>query len=556
MKIHELAPAYGATTTSKRVGRGIGSGLGKTAGKGHKGQKARTGGKIRRGFEGGQTPLYRRLPKRGFKNHFAKEYAVVNLSDLEKFENGTTVNAELLLSEGIIRKELDGVKVLGNGTLTKKLENIKQIFSVKDIRKKLLFTFAILLLFRIGTFITIPGLDKITINQQLGAGSNGLTAMINLISGGAFSRLSIFSMTIGPYITASIVLNLLQFVIPSLERLAKEGENGRKKLGKYTKYLTIAFALIEGLGLYFTYRAYLLAPLTYGAGKVLGLFLFLISLMAGTSLLTWLGDKITEYGIGNGISMIVFFGIVAGLPTTIRAFWNLGGAGFTGILVFALLMVGLIAVITGVVFVQKAERRIPVNYAKRVVGRKMYGGQSTHIPIKLAMAGVMPLIFAMSFMSFPSIIISLVTDTTQLSGFWGGVYKLFTASQGSHWGYLLGYAVIYMALIIVFTFVYTMFIINPVEIANNLKKNGGFIPGIRAGKNTSDYINNVLIKITAAGSLFLAAIAILPIILQAFTSQSVSFSGNSILILVSVGLEVLTTIEAQMVSRNYSGFLG
>ena len=278
--------------------------------------------------------------------------------------------------------------------------------------------------------------------------------------------------------------------------------------------------------------------------------------MAGTSLLTWLGDKITEYGIGNGISMIVFFGIVAGLPTTIRAFWNLGGAGFTGILVFALLMVGLIAVITGVVFVQKAERRIPVNYAKRVVGRKMYGGQSTHIPIKLAMAGVMPLIFAMSFMSFPSIIISLVTDTTQLSGFWGGVYKLFTASQGSHWGYLLGYALIYMALIIVFTFVYTMFIINPVEIANNLKKNGGFIPGIRAGKNTSDYINNVLIKITAAGSIFLAAIAILPIILQAFTSQSVSFSGNSILILVSVGLEVLSTIEAQMVSRNYSGFLG
>ena len=419
------------------------------------------------------------------------------------------------------------------------LDSIKQIFSVKDIRKKLLFTFAILLLFRIGTFITIPGLNKVLINQQLGT-SNGISAMINLISGGAFSRLSIFSMTIGPYITASIVLNLLQFVIPSLERLAKEGETGRKKLNKYTKYLTIAFALIEGLGLYFTYRAYLLPSLTFGAGKVLGILLFLISLMAGTSLLTWLGDKITEYGIGNGISMIVFFGIVAGLPTTIRAFWNIGGAGFTGILVFAALMIGLLVVITGVVFVQKAERRIPVNYAKRVVGRKMYGGQSTHIPIKLAMAGVMPLIFAMSFMSFPSIIISLVTDTTQLSGFWGGVYKLFTASSSSHWGYLLGYAVLYMALIILFTFIYTI----------------GFIPGIRAGKNTSDYINNVLIKITAAGSLFLAAIAILPIILQAFTSQSVSFSGNSILILVSVGLEVLNTIEAQMVSRNYSGFLG
>ena len=436
------------------------------------------------------------------------------------------------------------------------LEGIKNIFSVKDIRKKLIFTFLILLLFRVGSFITIPGLDKIAINEQLGANSNGFASMINLISGGAFSRLSIFAMTIGPYITASIVLNLLQFVIPSLERLAKEGEEGRKKLNKYTKYLTIAFAFIEGLGLYFTYKAYLLAPLTYGAGKVLGFLLFIISLMAGTSLLTWLGDKITEYGIGNGISMIVFFGIVAGLPTTISSFAGLAGSGFTGILIFAALMVGLILLIAGVVFVQKAERRIPVNYAKRVVGRKMYGGQNTHIPIKLAMAGVMPLIFAMSFMSFPSIIIGLVTDVNNLTGFWKVVYNLFTASSGSAWYYLLGYAVIYMVLIIAFTFIYTMFIVNPVEIANNLKKNGGFVPGIRAGKNTSEYINSVLVKITAAGSIFLAAIAILPIILQAFTNQSISFSGNSILILVSVGLEILRSLETQMVSRNYSGFLG
>ena len=435
-------------------------------------------------------------------------------------------------------------------------ESIKNIFSVKDIRKKLLFTVLILIIFRVGTFITIPGLDKITINEQLGASTNGLTTMINLISGGASSRLSIFAMTIGPYITASIVLNLLQFVIPSLERLAKEGETGRKKLNKYTKYLTIAFAIIEGLGLYFTYDAYLLTPLTYGAGKYLGIFLFIVSLMAGTSLLTWLGDKITEHGIGNGISMIVFFGIVAGLPTTINSFANIAGSGFTGILIFVALMVGLIAIIAGVVFVQKAERRIPVNYAKRVVGRKMYGGQSTHIPIKLAMAGVMPLIFAMSFMSFPGIIISLVTDVNSLTGFWKGVYTLFTASSSSGIWYLIGYAVIYMALIIGFTFIYTMFIVNPVEIANNLKKNGGFIPGIRAGKNTSEYINSVLKHITAVGALFLSAIAILPIILQAFTTQNISFSGNSILILVSVGLEVLNTIETQMASRNYSGFLG
>ncbi len=436
------------------------------------------------------------------------------------------------------------------------LQSIKNMFSVKDIRNKILFTILILLIFRVGTFITIPGLDKILINQQLGASSNGLSAMVNLISGGAFSRLSIFAMTIGPYITASIVLNLLQFVIPSLERLAKEGESGRKKLNKYTKILTIAFALIEGLGLYFTYKQYLLTPLTFGAGKVVGLLLFLISLMAGTALLTWLGDKITENGIGNGISMIVFFGIVAGLPSTIKSFMNIAGSGFTGILVFALLMVGLLAVVAGVVFVQKAERRIPVNYAKRVVGRKMYGGQSTHIPIKLAMAGVMPLIFAMSFMSFPTIIMSLVTDVENLTGFWKGFYTLFNASASNHWGYLVGYAVIYMLLIIAFTFIYTMFIVNPVEIANNLKKNGGFIPGIRAGKNTSDYINSILMKITAAGSLFLAAIAILPIILQAFTNQSISFSGNSILILVSVGLEILNSVETQMANRNYTGFLG
>lgn len=436
------------------------------------------------------------------------------------------------------------------------LEAIKNIFSVKDIRKKLIFTFLILLLFRIGSFITIPGLDKMAINDQLGASSNGLSTMINLISGGAFSRLSIFAMTIGPYITASIVLNLLQFVIPSLERLSKEGEEGRKKLNKYTKYLTIAFAFIEGLGLYFTYKSYLLPELTFGAGKVLGFILFIVSLMAGTSLLTWLGDKITEHGIGNGISMIIFFGIIAGLPSTISSFANIAGSGFTGILVFIALIIGLIAIIAGVVFVQKAERRLPVNYAKRVVGRKMYGGQSTHIPIKLAMAGVMPLIFAMSFMSFPSIIIGLVTDVNSLTGFWKGVYTLFTASSSSAWYYLLGYAVIYMALIILFTFIYTMFIVNPVEIANNLKKNGGFIPGIRAGKNTSEYINSVLVKITAAGSLFLAAIAILPIILQAFTNQSISFSGNSILILVSVSLEILQGLQTQMVSRNYSGFLG
>ena len=434
------------------------------------------------------------------------------------------------------------------------LQTIKNIFSVKDIRKKILFTVFIILLYRLGTFITIPGVDKAAIMDQLGSSSNGLVSMVNLISGGAFRRLSIFAMTIGPYITASIVLNLLQVVIPSLEKLAKEGEEGRKKLSKYTKYLTIAFGIIEGLGLYLTYRAYLLTPLQYGAGAVMGAILFIGSLVAGTALLTWLGDKITEYGIGNGISMIVFVGIVAGIPGGATTLFNYARGGITNLLITIALILVIIGVIAAVIYVQQAERRIPVNYAKRVVGRKMYGGQNTHIPIKVAMAGVMPIIFAMSFMMFPSTIINLCTKGNP-TGFWGVVNNIFSVSSSSNWYYLVAYAVIYMALIVAFTFVYTMFIVNPVEISNQLKKNGGFIPGIRAGKNTSEYISKVLKYITAVGAIFLAIVAVFPIILQGLMPISITFGGTSILILVSVALEVLKNLETQMVSRHYTGFL-
>ncbi len=433
------------------------------------------------------------------------------------------------------------------------LQTIKDIFSVKDIRKKILYTLFIILLFRLGTFITIPGVDRALLREMTGS-TSGLTAIINLVSGGAFSRLSIMALTIGPYITASIVLNMLQYVIPSLERLAKEGEEGRKRLNKYTKYLTIVFAIVEGLAAYIQYKSYLCAELQYGAGSILGVLLFLVSIIAGTSILTWLGDKITENGIGNGISMIVFIGIVSGISGAATTLFELAKTGISGILLVVGILVAMLLLLAAVVFVQQAERRIPVNYAKRVVGRKMYGGQNTHIPIKLAMTGVMPLIFAMSFMMIPSMIISFCTQGNP-TGFWLKVYNLFSVSQGSAWYYLLGYAVIYMALIILFTFVYTMFIVNPVEIANNLKKNGGFIPGIRAGKNTSDYISNVLNKITMVGAVFLALVAVLPILLQGFTTISITFSGNSVLIAVSVALEILKNLETQMVSRHYSGFL-
>lgn len=433
-------------------------------------------------------------------------------------------------------------------------ETLKNMFVVKDIRKKILYTILIILLFRIGTFITVPGINKLAFMEAVDAQAGGILGTINIISGGAFNRLSIFAMTISPYITASIVLNLLQTVIPSLERLAKEGETGKQKLGKYTKLLTVAFAVVEAIGLYLNYKSYLLPSMSYGIYQVVGMVLFVVCLTAGTALLMWLADKITENGIGNGVSMIIFVGIVSGAPSAMTALAEFAAIRKLNMLIVAGVVIAFVALLAGVIFVQQAERRIPVNYAKRVVGRKMYGGQNTHIPLKLAMAGVMPIIFAMSFMMIPATIIQLVTKGAA-TGFWGLVLKVCSASTESIW-YLVAYAVVYMILIVMFTFVYTMFTVNPVEMSNNLKQNGGFIPGIRAGKNTADYINKVLKNITWAGALFLALVAVLPVACQAaMPGLAISFGGTTILIVVSVALETLKTIESQMVSRHYDGFL-
>jgi len=433
-------------------------------------------------------------------------------------------------------------------------DTLKKMFTVKDIRKKILYTLLIIILFRVGTFITVPGINKLAFVEAVQGQSSGILGTINIISGGAFNRLSIFAMTISPYITASIVLNLLQTVVPSLERLAKEGETGKQKLGKYTKLLTIAFAVVEAIGLYLNYKTYLLPAMSYGIYQVFGMILFVVCLTAGTALLMWLADKITEHGIGNGVSMIIFVGIVSGAPGAITSLSAFAAQSKWNILIVAAVVIAFIILLAGVIFVQQAERRIPVNYAKRVVGRKMFGGQNTHIPLKVAMAGVMPIIFAMSFMMIPATIIQLVTKGAA-TGFWGVVLKICSASTESIW-YLVAYAVIYMLLIIGFTFVYTMFTVNPVEMSNQLKQNGGFIPGIRAGKNTADYINKVLKNITWAGAVFLALVAVLPVVCQAaMPSIAISFGGTSILIVVSVALETLKVIESQMVSRHYDGFL-
>ena len=428
-----------------------------------------------------------------------------------------------------------------------------------DVRKRILYTLLLIVLFRLGCFITIPGVDTVALNETMSASANGMAGLIDLISGGAFSRFSIFAMSITPYITASIVIQLLGMVIPSLERLMKEGgEEGRNKMNRYTKLLTVVLALIEGVGLYLAYRS---SGIFVGDGFLTG-FLVVISLMAGTALLMWLGEQITDKGIGNGISMIIFVGIVSGLPSAVTMIWNLiMGAGefsTTGLLISLGIIIGAIILVAGVVFVQQAERRIPVQYAKKVVGRKMVGAQNTHIPLKLAMAGVMPIIFASSFMTFPAMIIQMfIPDIATQTGFWAVIYNfsIATSSSAVPWGYTVANAIVYLLLIVGFTFFYTYATFNPAEIANNIKKNGGFIPGIRAGKPTSDYLGSVLSKLLWFGGIFLALIAILPMLVRFVPGVDLAFGGTSILIVVGVALEMVQQLESLLVMRHYKGFL-
>ena len=436
-------------------------------------------------------------------------------------------------------------------------KTIRNALKTPDVRKRLIYTLILIVLFRLGCYITVPGVNTITLNEAMSS-TNGISGFIDLISGGAFSRFSIFAMSISPYITASIVVQLLAMVIPALERLAKEGgEEGRKMMNRYTKIVTIILALVEAIGIYLSYRN---SGIFINSGLLTGT-LVVLSLVAGTSLLMWLGEQITSRGIGNGISIIIFIGIISGLPSGVTTIWNLifTSTGFStvGLITAIGVIIGAILLVSGVVFVQQAERRVPVQYSKKVVGRKMVGAQSTHIPLKLAMAGVMPVIFASSFMTFPAMIISMfVNDPTTLTGFWAGVYKfsLATSSSSVGWGYSLANAIVYLLLIMGFTFFYTYATFNPAEVSNNIKKNGGFIPGIRAGKPTTDYLSSIISKLTIFGGLFLAIIAILPMLLR-FTTLNVSFGGTSILIVVGVALETVQQLESQLVMRHYKGFL-
>ena len=436
-------------------------------------------------------------------------------------------------------------------------KTLKNALKTPDVRKRLLYTLLLIVVFRLGCYITVPGVDSIALNEAMG-NTQGIAGLIDMISGGAFSRFSVFAMSISPYITASIVIQLLAMIIPSLEKLTKEGgEEGRKKINRYTKILTIVLALVESIGIYFSYKSSgIFVDNSFLTGA-----LVVVGLVAGTSILMWLGDQITNKGVGNGISLLIFVGIISGLPSGVVSVWNLivqnGAFSTTGLLTALVVVIGAIILIAGVVFVQQAERRIPVQYSKRVVGRKMVGAQNTHIPLKLAMAGVMPIIFASSFMTFPAMIIQIfVPDIASQTGFLAGLYNFSIATSTSNVpiGYSIANAIVYLLLILGFTFFYTYATFNPAEVSNNIKKNGGFIPGIRAGKPTTEYLSSVISKLTCFGGLFLAIIAILPMLLR-FTNLNIAFGGTSILIVVGVALETVQQLESQLVMRHYKGFL-
>lgn len=417
------------------------------------------------------------------------------------------------------------------------LNSLKTAFKLEELRSKLLFTIAMLFLFRLGAHIPVPGVNPDAFANLLQGGQ--LLGFFDVISGGAFKRASIFAMSITPYINASIIMQLLTVVIPHLERLAKEGEEGRKKITQYTRYFTAVLAFIQAIGMSMALKGALVTP------SVLNYLVVAISFTAGTVLLMWIGEQITDKGIGNGISLLIFAGIVSRIPSALVSLGEYLSAGTVNILsVLVLVIIGAL-IIAGVVAVQEGQRRIPVQYAKRVVGRRVYGGQTSHLPIKVNQAGVIPIIFASSLLMFPG----------QIASWFAGNAVADWYNSWFAWGGFLN-SVIYAMLIIGFTYFYTAVIMNPMDMAENIKKYGGFIPGLRPGRSTAEYISKVMSRITLAGAVFLAMIAILPNIILALTRiPNVYFGGTALLIVVGVALDTMKQIESHLLMRSYQGFL-
>ncbi|MFF2484086.1 preprotein translocase subunit SecY [Paenibacillus sp. NPDC058071] len=429
-------------------------------------------------------------------------------------------------------------------------KTVSNIWKVEDLRKRILFTLFILLIYRIGSFIPVPGVNKDVFKQVDQAGAD-MFGLLNTFSGGALFQFSIFAIGIMPYITASIIVQLLSMdVIPKFAEWAKEGENGKRKLAQITRYGTVILGLVQGFATAIGFNRQYGYEMVPGANFV-DYVLIAIILTAGTSFLMWLGEQITERGIGNGISILIFAGIAAGIPGHIRTiyqdqFVNADGQLFWNIGKVVLIVLAIVAIIVGVIFVQQGIRKIPVQYAKRVVGRKMYGGQSTHIPMKVNGAGVIPVIFAVSLLMFP----------ITIAQFWAGKPWANWIINNMYYDKPLG-MVLYVLLIIGFTFFYTFVQINPVQMADQMKKNGGYIPGIRPGKPTSSYLTRVMSRITLSGAIFLAVISILPVAFGTLAGlpRTVQLGGTSLLIVVGVALDTMKQIESQLIKRHYKGFI-
>src|SRR6266568_1554148 len=422
---------------------------------------------------------------------------------------------------------------------------IANMFRIPELRKRLLFTLGILAVYRLGIFVTTPGVDRVAMRRVV-ASSGGLLGLFNLFSGGALEQLSIFALGIMPYISASIILQLLTVVIPALEKMQKEGEVGRRKITQYTRYGTIVLSVIQGIGIS-TYLESLRdnTGLMVVANPGWGFRLMtVISLAAGTAFIMWMGEQITERGVGNGISLIIFAGIVARIPDAVYqtyAAYRTPGAGLDEFKVIALLAV-MVAVVGIIVFFERGQRRIPVQYAKRVVGRKLYGGQSTHLPLKVNTAGVIPPIFASSMLLIPA----------TLAGWFPFLARINDAVRPGSWIY----NVLYVVMIVFFAYFYTAVTFNPVDVADNLKKYGGYIPGIRPGKKTADYVDHVLSRITFGGAIYLSAICVLPTIITNEFNVQFYFGGTSLLIVVGVALDTVQQIEGHLITRHYEGFTG
>ena len=428
----------------------------------------------------------------------------------------------------------------------------RNAWKVPELRKKILYTLLIILVFRIGCHIPVPFLDTAVLGSMI-AGQGNFLSYMDILSGGALSQGTLFALAIQPYINASIIVQLLTYALPPLENLQKEGEEGRKKIQTITGFVALGISLFMSYAYYVTQRNYGAVKYTSGASGVFAAVVIVAAFVAGAQLVVWLGNRINEKGIGNGISMILFAGIVSRGPSSILAMFEQIKSDTKYALIVPLVLIVFILMIGFIVFMNESERRIPIQYAKRVVGRKQYGGQNTHIPIKVAMSGVMPIIFAMAIMSLPSTLEMFIKVNPNPETFWQKFYAgfIYFFSYQSPW-----YAVLYFILIIAFNYFYVAMQYNPIEIANNLRQNNGGIPGIRPGKPTSDYIQRVLSKITLIGAFFLGVIAIFPILTNlAMPQLNISMGGTSILIIVSVVLETVRTLESQMMMRHHKGFL-